>query len=625
MQPTHTHDEEQEEAAPPGRLRRRLAFVLMAVLVVLLLAFIPPLINVSRFQRRVDGNISASLGRPVHFSGLSLDLLPLPGFTLENFVIDEDPAFGFEPTLSADEVRITLRLSSLWRRRIEFSSISFTDPSVNLVHNADGRWNVQSLLLQASRIQAAPTAQRYAGPAPRFPYIEATGARLNLKLGEEKTPVSLTDADFALWLPEEHQWHLRLEAHPVRTDIAPGETGTLRVEGTMGGADTHDSLADVPIDLHGTWQDAQLGGLTSMLLGRDAGLRGDFSFDIGLLGTVGRNAITASLALNNARRADFIPTQPLSLKAGCHSIAENSFHAFSAIECHLPPADSSDPAILALTAAVPDVRRPQTASLNLTLPSLPAQTFFGWLSVATPHPPAGFTGEGTLGGALAWGAANAEPADQDSATPPRSAHSNTEAARSQASQPSWSGELTLSGESLDLPALGHEPLALGDVVLRSTPVAPPPTRSTRSRREAPASASPSAPIPPDSFDLLPVSLPLGGKQPAVLTGHVDDTGYTLHLSGTAIAQRLLALGDAVPQFGDGLKQQLAPAPDAPPTAHVEAPAGTRGRNSPPAAPPESAPVPIDLTVTRVWGGPQLWTQPPPSEPAPSPARRRSHR
>ena len=241
--PTDIHDEEQEiEAGPPGRLRRRLGFALIAVLMILLLAFIPPLINVSRFQRRVDGNISAALGRPVHFTQLTLNLLPLPGFTLENFVIDEDPAFGSEPTLRADEVRITLRLSSLWRRRVEFSSISFTDPSVNLVHNPDGRWNIQGLLLQASHIQAAPTAQRYAGPAPRFPYIEATGARLNLKLGEEKTPVSLTDADFALWLPEEHQWHLRLEAQPVRTDMAPGRDGHI-ASGRHAGRCGHAQLA----------------------------------------------------------------------------------------------------------------------------------------------------------------------------------------------------------------------------------------------------------------------------------------------------------------------------------------------------------------------------------------------
>jgi len=591
--PTDIHDEEQEiEAGPPGRLRRRLGFALIVVLVILLLAFIPPLINVSRFQRRVGGNISAALGRPVHFTHLSLNLLPLPGFTLENFVIDEDPAFGSEPTLRADEVRITLRLSSLWRRRVEFSSISFTDPSVNLVHNPDGRWNIQGLLLQASRIQAAPTAQRYSGPAPRFPYIEATGARLNLKLGEEKTPVSLTDADFALWLPEEHQWHLRLEAQPVRTDMAPGETGTLRLEGTLGGADTHNSLADVPIDLHGTWQDAQLGGLTSLLLGRDAGLRGDFALTFGVLGTIGRNDLTAALQLHDARRADFIPARLLSLVAGCHAIAENSFHTFSDLECHLPPADSSDPALLAITAALPDVRQPQAASVHLTLPSLPAQTFFDWLSVATPHTPTGLAGDGTLSGALAWGEANAQGA-------------------ADSQHPTWSGELKLSGESLSLPALGADPIPLGDVLLRSTsPPAAPPAHS-RPRH----AALDAAPVAPDGFDLLPVSLPLSGKQPLVLTGHVDDTGYTLHLSGTAIMERLLALGDAIPQFGDGLRQLLDPASlaspgEAPPAAHVGPSAGRARRPPPPAAPVESAPVAIDLTATRVWGGPQVWSQAP---------------
>ena len=143
-----THDEESaiDSAGQPGRTRRRFAYFLIVLAAILMLAFIPPLINAGRFQHRVDAEISAALGRPVHFDRLSLNLLPMPGFTLENLVIEEDPAFGYEPTLRADEVRINLRLSSLWRHRVEFSSISFTDPSVNLVHTSDGRWNLQGLL-----------------------------------------------------------------------------------------------------------------------------------------------------------------------------------------------------------------------------------------------------------------------------------------------------------------------------------------------------------------------------------------------------------------------------------------------------------------------------------------------
>ncbi|HEY5055496.1 MAG TPA: AsmA family protein [Acidobacteriaceae bacterium] len=589
-----SHDQD-DEAGPPGRGRQRLAYFFIALLVVLLLAFIPPLLNVSRFQRRVDAEISAALGRPVHFDRLSLNLLPIPGFTLENFVIEEDPTFGYEPTLHADEVRINIRLNSLWRRRVEFSSISFTDPSVNLVHTADGRWNLQGLLLQASHIPAAPTAQAHSGPAARFPYIEATGARVNLKLDQEKTPIALTEADFALWQPAEHKWQLRIEARPLRSDIAPGASGTLRVEGTLGSGGDHATLADIPVDLRGSWQDAQLGGLTSLLLGRDAGLRGDLTSSLAMLGTIGSNTITATLRVENARRADFIPPHPLSLSVGCRATAENSFHSFTSIQCRLPPSASSAPAMLALVAKVPDVRRPELASLRLDVPSLPSQTLYDWLGVATPHPPTAFAGRGTLRGALQWGAPPEDMAAVDSGHP--------------ASTPGWTGELRLSGEWLKLPALGDKGVPLDDVVLSATT-----QLATDARTAHPA--KPQSQPAQDSFDLAPVSLPLGGVHSATLTGHVDDGGYSLHLAGSVVLDELLALGDAIPQFGDGLKQLLAPE-DSPASQSLKQPndaperasSATRGHSAPEVPPPAPpTPISVDLSAARAWGGPQIWTQ-----------------
>src|SRR5271168_2742338 len=162
---------------------RRFLFVYLLLLAILLLALIPPLVNVNRFQRRIVTSISTTLGRPVHLDRVSLNLLPLPGFTLENFVVEEDPRFGYEPIIRANSVRVTLRASSLWRRKLEFSRISLDEPSLNLVHDASGRWNFENLILQAAQISAAPTAQPTPGPDPRFPYIEATGARINLKSG----------------------------------------------------------------------------------------------------------------------------------------------------------------------------------------------------------------------------------------------------------------------------------------------------------------------------------------------------------------------------------------------------------------------------------------------------------
>jgi AsmA protein len=566
---------------------------------VLLLAFIPPLITVNRFQRRISTSIGASLGRPVHFKSASLSLLPLPGLTLENFVVEEDPAFGSEPILRAGEVHANLRIGSLWSRRIEFSKISLTDPSVNLVHTADGHWNLESILFHASHIDAAPTAQPRPGPAPRFPYIEATGARVNLKLDhggiQEKTPYSLTEADFALWLPQPGQWRIRLEAHPARTDIAPADTGTLHLEAVLGGiqpeANTAVSLdaptrpfANFPIDLHATWQDARLGGISRLALGRDIGLRGDLTLDLSVLGHLNQASINAHIKLDQVRRSDFIPPRLLSIEATCLAIARNTFQAYPSIECHWPPASSADPSVLILSAAVPDVHQPRSGSATINLPALSATTLLDWLRVATPYPPTGLTGPGTLAGTFSWNVTH--PTTEPT-------HPSKPSARGERPQlaPLWSAELQLAGESIQLPALGPKPISLGDLLLRSAPQPPSPHAS--SKPPSPATMTP--PIP-NSFDLSPISLPLGGHQPATLEGHFDAHGYTLHLTGPAIPGRLLALGDAIPQFGEGLRQLLTPpAPDPAPTV-------------------DPTPIHLDLTATRTWGTPQIWRQTTPLPP-----------
>ena len=73
--------------------------VVLAVL--LLLALTPPLLNVNRLRRRIADSMSASLGRPVHLDRVTVHLLPVPGFTLENLVVSEDPALIWSATSKA--------------------------------------------------------------------------------------------------------------------------------------------------------------------------------------------------------------------------------------------------------------------------------------------------------------------------------------------------------------------------------------------------------------------------------------------------------------------------------------------------------------------------------------------
>jgi hypothetical protein len=523
-------------------LFRRFLYLYFALLLLLLLALIPPFVSVNRYQRRIATSISGSLGRPVHLDNVTLSLLPLPGFTLENLVVGEDPAFGSEPVIRANSVRATLRMSSLWRKRVEFSTISFTEPSVNLVHLPNGKWNLESILLQAARIAAAPTAQQRAGDAPRFPYIEATGARLNLKLGEEKIPLSLTDAEFALWLQNPQEWRLRLQARPIRTDTNVSDTGTLQLEGTLGRAA---SLGEVPINLQGEWRNAPLGEASRIVLGRDMGWRGEMTLSATVRGTVGESAIQTRLRLNEARRADFVPQRALAVDVECLGSATAMFHSFENIRCSWPPAGSSNTQTVAISGEIPDVRRLSSASVQIGTAGIPASTLLDWLRVFSARVPPDLTAAGKLTGSFSY-----EPGPRGH----------------------WNGDMLLAGADLHGSRAGTSSLVEGDVAAGWMPA---PGGDGRHGRRASVS------LPSDGFVLAPTSLALGGKEPAVLEGRFDASGYTLHLSGMASYARLIALANALPQLGDGLTEVL-------PTNRA------------------AGPFRIDLTATRPWGGAQVW-------------------
>jgi hypothetical protein len=537
MQETDSTYERNLIRLPQRRSLLRRALPVATILVVLvLIAIIVPLINVNRFQRRIVSSLSESLGRPIHLDRISLTVLPLPGFTIENLVVGEDPAFGAEPFVRASEVRATLRISSLWRRRVEFTRIRLTDPSINLVKTPSGKWNLENILVQAARLEAAPTGQTRASGAPRFPYIEATGARLNLKLGDgtlqEKTPFSMTEADVALWLSSPQEWRLRLEGRPIRTDITVSDTGTVRMEGTLGRAS---SLNDVPVDLKAEWRNVPLGEASNILLGRDADLRGSMTVSASVLGTVARGAVQTTVHITDLRRADFVPLHALSFDLECQAGQSGAFRALTDLRCSWPP--PVVPSFVALTGSIPDVSHLSSAAFELGSPGLPATTLLSWLHVAAAHVSPEMTTTGSLTGSLS----------HQPATTPASAY--------------WSGQLTLANASMTIPSVADEPIVHSSMILRAVPPAAGESRG--------------------QFLLLPVPLLLGNHDFATLDGRFDSSGYALHLTGTALPSRLLALGAALPFLGDGLAEELP-------------------------ASATSTPVRFDLTATRPWNGPQSW-------------------
>ncbi|MGC9200206.1 MAG: AsmA family protein [Acidobacteriaceae bacterium] len=551
-----------------ARWRRRWLWA-CALLVVLLLVLTPPLVNVNRLQRRIAASISLSLGRPVHLDSVTLHLLPMPGFELQNLVVSEDPAFGSEPTIRANTVDVTLRPSSLWRRHVEFSTISFDSPSVNLVRNAQGQWNLQSLLMHAAQVNSAPTAQRRAGPEPRFPYIEASGARMNLKLGEEKTPFSLTDADFSLWLNSAQQWQVRLRGTPARTDRNLFEPGTIQLEGWLRRAAT---MAQVPIDLSLAWDGAPLGEASVLLRGADAGWRGKMSVAASLSGTLDAARLRTTIHLEDLRRADFVPVETLDVQAVCGGTLDVTRAVLQEANCAVatPRARGAKEAgsIVASAESVqlPAFRASDVSVLRVAMAGVPNTWLLDWARLFSQRIPPDESPGGTMAGSILLTSAQPKATSHE---PGGSARRGQRRAKPMgmpgAAGKEWQG--SLQGEIVGvLPWKG----------------------ANREGFVHPVSFAVGADGGGGSmeFVLAPFDLtPPGKTGPLVLSGTAGRDGYTLKLTGMATGAQVGALRALAPPLGDGLKEAL-PEP--------------RGRGGARA----TQALKIDVTCMRSWGGPQ---------------------
>lgn len=120
-----------------------LAVVLL--LVVAALVLLPRLVDLPRVRQLVAQEAGRALGRPVRFEGLSLSLFPLPAIEVKKLSVAEDPRFGSAQFLTADEIRLRLKLSKLFSGQIEFSELQIDRPKIRLVQDYAGGANYATL------------------------------------------------------------------------------------------------------------------------------------------------------------------------------------------------------------------------------------------------------------------------------------------------------------------------------------------------------------------------------------------------------------------------------------------------------------------------------------------------
>jgi hypothetical protein len=371
---------------PSSKLRA----VVVVTGVVLLLFLLRP--GASRLKARIAGSISAAVARPVEIGSVHIRLLPRPGFDLENLVVYDDPAFGAEPMLRAGQVTADLRLTSLVRGRLELARLDLTEPSLNLVRGANGRWNLGALLQRSAQTTLAPTAKAKSEPRPAFPYIEGSSARINLKIGQEKKPYALTNADFSFWQDSENAWGVRLKAQPLRSDLSLSDTGTLRVNGTWQRAT---DLRETPLQFSLEWDGPQLGQLTKFLTGSDKGWRGALQLNATLSGTPAQLQVSSDASIRDFRRYDISSGESLLLAAHCDGQYSSLDHAVHELFCRGPVGNGA-------VTLHGDMGFPGSHEYDLMLmaENVPASALVAVVQRAKKNMPADLTATGDVEGSL---------------------------------------------------------------------------------------------------------------------------------------------------------------------------------------------------------------------------------
>lgn len=239
------------------------------------------LVRTHRVHAYLVRHLERAFGRPVEVSHFSVLILPTPSLDAEQITVGEDPAFGNEYFLRAERLSASLRWTGFLRGRFEFGTLSLSRPSLNLVRNGEGRWNLERWLppVKINVPGGLPTVYNVARvlgtPANHLTRIDIDDGRVNFKIIDEKLPFALTSVAGIVEQVTPGRWQLQLEAAPWRSGAALQTAGSVFVRGDVAGTSTRLQ----PAEFHLHWSEGSLADLFRLFRGRDYGIRGEFTLD----------------------------------------------------------------------------------------------------------------------------------------------------------------------------------------------------------------------------------------------------------------------------------------------------------------------------------------------------------
>ena len=254
------------------------ALALVASLVALQVA-VSLLARTHRVHGYLVAHLERAFGRPVEVERFDVRILPILRLDANGVTVGEDQAFGYEYFLRAEHLSAGLRWIGLLRGHFEFGTMSLSKPSLVLVRNAEGRWNLERWLPPA-KLSPGQMARGYGPPSPvapvnRLQRIEIEDGRINFKVEDDKQPFAFTNVSGSVEQVSAGRWRLQLEAQPWRSGVSLQSAGMLRVRGDLAGTSTRLQPAEINLQ----WSQASLADVFRLFRGQDYGVRGLFALD----------------------------------------------------------------------------------------------------------------------------------------------------------------------------------------------------------------------------------------------------------------------------------------------------------------------------------------------------------
>ncbi len=362
--------------------RRHMRWAVLALGLLALAAWLlPGYFGAGRYRRRLEAGLEGVLHRPVTFGWASFRLLPRPGFSVDNVIVHENPAFGSEPFARIDRVDCELRWGSLWHRRFEFVRLRLDHPSLNVVRNLRGQWNLENFLLQSGL--GGPKGGLAPGRESLRPIeVVAEDGRLNFKIGADKKPFAIVGLRTRLNLdPVAGRIQFQASGNPMRSDLPLPTPGLVEISGEWRpGPDMAGILA---ADLR--TRESLLYNWVPLVSGQNPGIYGVVDADARIRGSLQSIKFEGDASVTQFHRWELLPptdSTPLSLRfrgefdrGRKRLLLESVEGSFASTRLHMTGAVENlpDPPGLDLVVALERARLEELQALSSRLWHIPSQ------------------------------------------------------------------------------------------------------------------------------------------------------------------------------------------------------------------------------------------------------------